>query len=57
MSNSGKRLRGKKEKFEVVHKKEVMTIKMMMMMMNLMITMTASIEIVKVKSSQASKYM
>ena len=36
----------------MVKKKVVMMVKMMMMMMNL-ITMTASIEIARVKSSQA----
>ena len=39
-------------------KKQVMTIKMMMMMMMMMMNlMTASIEIVRMKSSQASKHV
>ena len=39
----------------MARKKEVMAIKMMIM--NLMIMMTASIEIVRVKSSQAPRHM
>ena len=50
----------------MIRKKAVMTVKMMMMMMmmmmkmmmmNLMVTMTVSMEIARVKSSQASKHV